>query len=201
MAESRSRPVSHTPITDLLFSALSPTPTEGRSKGRPSASARRAIPANMLAPSRLSTKTPRRGRIRTRTKTNRQTTAQPRAPTPLPTDAVAHCAGRKERPPRRSRSHTRSNICQPEIVGSRTCASCPQCAAKPASPRWRTSRSAASIPPRLAFGTQVGKWLEPEAILAASGDRCLGCRRSVGPTMANGPTLTPTVSITSVSPS
>lgn len=54
MAQSRSHPVSRTPMTDLPFSALSPTPTEGRSKGRPSASAGlRAIPANMLAPSRL----------------------------------------------------------------------------------------------------------------------------------------------------
>jgi hypothetical protein len=31
--------LSHTPMTDFPFSALSPTPTEARSKGRPSASA------------------------------------------------------------------------------------------------------------------------------------------------------------------
>jgi hypothetical protein len=74
--------------------------------------------------------------------------AQPRAPTPLPTDAVAHCAGRRERPPRRSISHTRSNICQPENVESRTCVSCLQCAAKPqsASPLFQYERQGA---PRL----------------------------------------------------
>jgi hypothetical protein len=46
-------------MTDLLFSALSPTPTEGWSKGRPSAAARLcAIPGGHTAPSRPSNSPP-----------------------------------------------------------------------------------------------------------------------------------------------